>query len=157
VFLLPQSLPPRALAASADAPRGGGSSWSRAHSILQLCAEVKQGCDLSALTGAQHLLAYPSRRSHHDGPQPALVGGHQQAGQCALKRAGGLDGAHGLNGTDESLAFAYDVVGFNVTSAPAEHRTLVRDGVQRFRMWSDLNSWLPVKHPGQEQNYTKEE
>jgi hypothetical protein len=109
------------------------------------------------LRRAQYLLAHSSGHDLHDGTRAAFVGSHQQAGQCALKQAGGLDGAQGLDGANESLAFAYDVVGFNITSAPAEHRTLVRDGIQRFRMWSDLNSWLPVKHPGQEQNYTKEE
>jgi hypothetical protein len=36
------SLPPRALAASADTPEGGGSCWSRTHSVWQLWAEVKQ-------------------------------------------------------------------------------------------------------------------
>jgi hypothetical protein len=99
-LLLPQSLPPRALAVSANTPRGGGSCWSHAHSILQLWVEVKQGCGLFALTDAQYLLAYPSRRSRHDGPQSALVGGHQQAGQCSFKRAGGLDSAHGLDGAE---------------------------------------------------------
>jgi hypothetical protein len=78
---------------------------------LQLWVEVKQGCGLSALTGAQHLLAYPGGHDLHDGPQSALVGCHQQTGQCALKRAGGLDGAQGLDGADEGLALSYDAVG----------------------------------------------
>ena len=36
----------RALATSANAPRGGGSSGSHAHSILHLWVEVKQRCGL---------------------------------------------------------------------------------------------------------------
>jgi hypothetical protein len=32
----------------------------------------------------------------------------QQAGQCPLKRAGGLDGAQGLDGTDEGAALSHD-------------------------------------------------
>jgi hypothetical protein len=63
---------------------------------LHLCA--RQG-------GAQYLLAYPGRRSRHDGARPTLVGGHQQAGQRPLKRTGGLDGA------DESAGLGYDAVG----------------------------------------------
>jgi hypothetical protein len=99
-----QSLPPRALAVSASAPGGGGSSWSHTHSILQLWAEVKQGCGLSTLTGAQHLLAYPGGCDLHGGPQTALVGGHQQAGKCTPKRADGLDGAQGFDGADAGAA-----------------------------------------------------
>jgi hypothetical protein len=78
---------------------------------LQLWAEVKQGCGLSALTGAQYLLAHPGGYDLHDGPQTALLGGHQQAGQCTLKRAGGLDSAQGLDGADEGTALGYDAVG----------------------------------------------
>jgi hypothetical protein len=87
-LLLPQSLPPRALAVSANAPRDGGSSWSRAHSILLLWVEVKSAQATSA-----------------------LVGSHQQAGQWALKRAARLDGAQGLDGADEGTTLAKDAVG----------------------------------------------
>jgi hypothetical protein len=69
-------------------PRGEGSSWSRARSILQLWAEVKTAQAASA-----------------------LVGGHRQAGQYPLKRAGGLDGAQGLDGADEGAALAEYAVG----------------------------------------------
>jgi hypothetical protein len=48
------------------------------------------------LRRAQCLLAHPGGHDLHDTPQVALVGGHQQTGQCTLKWAGGLDGAQGL-------------------------------------------------------------
>ena len=35
---------------------------------------------------------------------------NQQAGQCALKRAGGLGGAQSLDGVDEGTALGYDAV-----------------------------------------------
>jgi len=63
------------------------------------------------LRRAQYLFAHPSGHDLHDGPQAALVGSDQQASQCTLERAGGLDGAQGLDGADEGTALGYDAVG----------------------------------------------
>jgi len=65
----------------------------------------------NVLRRAQYLLAYPGGCEFHDTTQSALVGGHQEAGQCSLKRAGGLDGAQGLDGADKGAALEYDAVG----------------------------------------------
>jgi hypothetical protein len=51
------------------------------------------------------------RTNLHELLESALVGGHRQPGQCALKRAGGLGGAQGLDVTDEGAALGYDAVG----------------------------------------------
>jgi len=64
----------------------------------------------NVLRRAQYLLAYPGGCELHDTTQPALAGSHQQAGQCALKQAGGLDGAQGLDGPDEGENLPVDAV-----------------------------------------------
>ena len=73
---------------------------------------VKDGSVIpNALRCAQYLLACPDGRSRRDATQMALAGGHRRAGQCALKPAGGLDSAQGLDGADEGAALGYDAVG----------------------------------------------
>ena len=65
----------------------------------------------NALRRAQCLLADPGGCELHDTTQAAFVGGHQEAGQCPLKRAAGLDGAQRLDSLDEGAALEYDAVG----------------------------------------------
>ena len=77
---------------------------------------------LNVLRRTQCLLADPRGCELHDTTQSALVGGHQQAGQCPLKRAGGLDGAQGLDGADECAALEYDAVGRVVSPVPVRAR-----------------------------------
>jgi hypothetical protein len=54
------------------------------------------------LAGAEDLVTDARWCSGYDGPQ---------AGQCALERAGGLDGGQGLDGADEGENLPADAVG----------------------------------------------
>jgi hypothetical protein len=63
------------------------------------------------LPGAQYLPAHPSGRSLHDTTQATLTCSLKQPRRCPLKRAGGLDGAQGLDDTNKGLALAKDAIG----------------------------------------------
>lgn len=52
-----------------------------------------------------------------------LVGSHQQAGQCPLKGAAGLDGHQDLNGTDAGLALAKNAVSEVAARRPGDEQS----------------------------------
>jgi hypothetical protein len=54
----------------------------------------------------QYLPRHPCTHNLHDTTQSALVGGHQQAGQRPLKRAGRLDDVHVLDSTTGAKPWA---------------------------------------------------